>query len=614
MLIRPLRVDYVASKNYIITVDTQGVLHRLNDKLEVVKSSAAPLINTKVYCLTATDDYIYTRDYFGVLSKYCIETLKKLQTLHTEHYALSEKLLQNEEPSPSNARGIRVFGEFLYTTNGFGQIMKLNKESLVVEEIIEHPSNEKTFIDYFNVENAIEQIITDKEGNLFFGDLSKLEFNRKIKVDEGSVHVVRYDPKNNRYIATQDYGLENSYGIESGLAIIDPESLTFTSHPFTTDDVEFIFFDKHFTEIYTGGFDGKIYVFDNMTSSLKLKRTLGPFNHQISYGLMLNDDRILVLLQSGEMLIVDKYGNELEKLDFDYICYWDFVNGESSNEFYAPNGKGITKFVVEEVNDSDIIIREKEKFVYNFGLIFKLVRVNSSRFVALSRKNLIFSFDENGYVLWSTNLEYLPKSISCCSNKQVAMVGLDNGIMQEIDLNNGRLLRRKNFDAAVTTSIFNGEDVVIGTSNDSLHFIDYVTFEESHKSLNLKGYPKRIRLEGQYLVLTGGGFGYIEIDKDTYDINKKMVGDLLYNTREESIRIDDYISISSYGHQIGVYNYENSQIVYLIERLPDYVKAIKHYKGGNGENYLIIGGNNGFLQCYRVNKDGSLLLIKEYIF
>ncbi|MCY7627823.1 formylglycine-generating enzyme family protein [Bacillus altitudinis] len=45
-----------------------------------------------------------------------------------------------------------------------------------------------------------------------------------------------------------------------------------------------------------------------------------------------------------------------------------------------------------------------------------------------------------------------------------------------------------------------------------------------------------------------------------------------------------------------------------------HVKAIKHYKGGNGENYLIIGGNNGFLQCYRVNKDGSLLLIKEYIF
>ena len=58
----------------------------------------------------------------------------------------------------------------------------------------------------------------------------------------------------------------------------------------------------------------------------------------------------------------------------------------------------------------------------------------------------------------------------------------------------------------------------------------------------------------------------------------KMVGDLLYNTREESIRIDDYILISSYGHQIGVYNYENNQIVYLIERLPDYVKAIKHYK------------------------------------
>ena len=82
MLIRPLRVDYVTSKNYIITVDTQGVLHRLNDKLEVVKSSAAPLINTKVYCLTATDDYIYTRDYFGVLSKYCIETLKITDTTY----------------------------------------------------------------------------------------------------------------------------------------------------------------------------------------------------------------------------------------------------------------------------------------------------------------------------------------------------------------------------------------------------------------------------------------------------------------------------------------------------------------------------------------------------
>lgn len=614
MLIRPLRVDYVPSKNYIVTVDTQGVIHRLNDKLDIIKSSAAPLINTKVYCLTATDDHVYTRDYVGVINKYCIETLKKLATLHTEHYALSEKLLQDEEPSPSNARGIQVFGEYLYTTNGYGQILKLNKNTLVVEEIIEHPSNEKTFIDYFNVENSNEQIISDKEGNLFFGDLANLEFHRRIKVDEGSVHVVRYDSRNERYIATQDYGLENSYGIESGLAIIDPDSLEFTSHPFTTDDVEFIFFDKDLTEIYTGGFDGKIYVFDNTTPKLKLIRTLGPFNHQISYGLMMNEDRILVLLQSGEMLIVDKNGNELERLDFDYVCYWDFVDGESSNEFYAPNGKGITKFTVEEIRDSDIIIKESEKFEYGFGLIFKLVRINNSRFVALSRRNLVFSFDENGYVLWSTNLEYLPKSISCDDKKQVVLVGLDNGIMQEVDLNNGRLLRRKNFGASVTTSIFNGEDVVVGTSNDSLHVVNYETFEESHETLFLDGYPKRIRLEGHHLVLTGGGFGYLEIEKDTYKISKQIVGDLLYNTREVAVRIENYVFISSYGHQLGVYDYETNQIVYLVERLPDYVKSIKHYKARNGGNYLIIGGNNGFLQCYQVNEDGSLLLLKEYNF
>lgn len=67
----------------------------------------------------------------------------------------------------------------------------------------------------------------------------------------------------------------------------------------------------------------------------------------------------------------------------------------------------VKELTVEEIRDSDIIIKESEKFEYGFGLIFKLVRINNSRFVALSRRNLVFSFDENGYVLWSTNLEYL---------------------------------------------------------------------------------------------------------------------------------------------------------------------------------------------------------------
>ena len=610
MLSRLVKVEYNEHHNIVVATDSQGRVHKLDTELNILASSTAPLDLNRAYCISSCDKYIYTRNVFGVINMYDIDTLTRIKTLDTAAFS-SRK--DTESPSPSTSRGITLFNDYLYTTNGYGEILKINKHTLTIENIVKHPADQRAFVDCFNVEEANLHVISDKEGYVFIGNIETMEFDKSIKVDEGNVHVVKYDKRHDRFIATQDYGIGTSAWAVNGISTLDYEDLSITNYPFTTDDVEFIFFNSSYSEVYTGGFDGKIYVYNNEDKILKLKRILGPFNHQISYAIPLGDNEILALLQSGELIKVDSYGKVLKELDYSYVCYWDFVpSHEDTSLIYAPDGKGVSIFKIEPVAYNDINLSRIETFSYNFGLIHKLLLLKDNQFVALSRDRTVFKADAQGNILWYTHLEYLPKNLACSEQHNKLIVGLDNACLQELDLNTGKLLRKQHFDSSVYVCGYNNNDILVGTSGGKLHIFDE-NLEPKYTPIELGGYPKRLHIKDGLLTLVGGDFGFIEIDANNYTVVKSFVGDIIYNTREEALKINNLLFMASYGYQIGIYDYENENLVGLLEKgIPDYVKALYYYRHNNVD-YLIIGGNTGFIQTYRVH-DKGIDFLREFRF
>ncbi|GGG33554.1 hypothetical protein GCM10007425_30320 [Lysinibacillus alkalisoli] len=610
MLSRLIRVEYNTYHDIVIASDSQGRIHKLDRDLNVIASSIAPLDLNRIYCIVSCEKYIYTRNIFGVINMFDIDTLTRIKTLDT---ATLSNRRDAESPSPGTARGIALFNGYLYTTNGFGELLKIDKNTLTIESTMEHPTNQTTFIDCINVEFDNQHFLSDKEGYVFIGDLEKMEFEKSIQVDEGSVHVVKYDKRHDRLIATQDFGIGISAWNVNGIVTLDYNDLSIVNYPFTTDDVEFIFFDPSYSEVYTGGFDGKIYVYNNEEKDLKLKRVLGPFNHQISYAISLGDNEILALLQSGELIKVNKFGKILKELDYSYVCYWGFVpKPDNESIIYAPDGSGVSIFKIDHVSDNDINLSKIVSYRYNFGLIHKLLLLKDDHFIALSRDNIVFRADAKGNILWYTHLEFLPKNFACSESLKKLIVGLDNRCLQELDLDTGELLKKQYFDSSVYVCSYNNNDVLVGTSGGKLHVLDE-NWKPKRDVIELGGYPKRLYLKDGLLTIVGGEFGFIEIEVENYTVVKSFIGDIIYNTREDAVKINNLVFIGSYGYQVGIYDYETENLVGLLENeIPDYVKSMYHYQHDNAD-YLIIGGNTGFIQAYRVHGQG-IDLIREYRF
>ncbi|MBJ6360062.1 hypothetical protein ACFOQM_01845 [Paenibacillus sp. GCM10012307] len=611
MVDRLSKIEYIPAIQAILASDIKGRLHLFDLNLQLIRSSNVSTYTRKITSFVYDDRYVYTRNNKGTIAKWELVSLE-LISVHDEFAAReNEWVREDEEPTISNARGIGIHGGFVYSNNGYGQLLKIDTESFDIAAISKSV-DENSLIDFISAENEELHVIADKNGVVYLGRLDTLTFPQKIQIDGGNVHVVRYDRRHDRFIATQDYGLNEDYNVANGIITLDPRTLERQTYNFTRDDVEFIFFNSDYTEIYTGGFDGKLYVFDNEEKDLKLKRILGPFNHQITYATLASDNLIFVLLQSGETIGIDRFGKVSVRLDFDYTCHWSLEpHPGDSAQLYSPSGPGVFVFRVEDKPYNSVSVLAEHHFKYDFGLIFRLKVLQDGSFIALSRRNLAFKADRLGSIQWVVHLEDLPKHLAVNEAGTLALVTLDNGRLLELHTASGSKVREKNFAGPLYVAAYNGKQVLAGTKAGAFHILDGESWNviDTHE---FDGYPKRLRVKENYIELIGAPYGYLLLSKSDYSVIKQFE-ELLTNTREEGIVAASYAYVSSYGLQIGAYDFESGELIDLVEDLPDYVKGLYVLPSLSGEDLLLASGNGGFLFAYRLS-EGRLIKVREFYF
>jgi WD40 repeat protein len=600
------RLIYSPEKNVLIAADVRGRLHKLDLELNLIQTSSATSYNIPINAIVSDGKYIFTKNRRGAIGKWDLETLRPLDIYDDYPIRDENDIMENEEPSPTAARGIGLFNGKVFTNNGYSQVVVLDAETFEVLEI-RNPMSEESFIDCINTECSEVHAVSETCGLLHLGNIETGEFPIKIQVDGNNVHWVKYDSRHNRFWATQDAGTDDGKFEENGVVTVDLDGSNFQKYLFTNDDIEFLEFDHEYKFVYVGGFDGYIYVFDNEEKELKLSNIIGPFSYQILNLAYVSDDQIYVLLQNGEVLWIDKYGKQKGQANFKNSCIWALEpHPKDDSVVYCAKDDGIDIIQYGSSTYNSIYIHRLAQHKHPMGIVRRVKPMNDGSYLAITQGQYLYCADEQGNIKWYKRLLGVPRSLDVNKEQDELLVSTDAGIVLELKTEDGSVINSYDFKVAVYAVGYTLDGKkVIGIKSGKLFIYDGI--EKVH-TMNLETYPKRFLFSTEDKMYLVGAFGVIEINLKTYEIEKQWT-ELLVNTKENAVILSDHVYIVSYGYQMGSYRYKDGEMIDLIEDFIDFPKAITG-RIENGQPILLVGGRGGYINAYRII-DGVPLKVKE---
>jgi outer membrane protein assembly factor BamB len=608
---RLLRIVYFPKNDYLIGSDIRGRVHKFDADLKLIQSSPVVTYDRPINSICLTDKYIFTKDRFGSIGKWCINTLQPLDFHDGRRVCDRSELMPGEEPSPTPNRGIAVFEGRVYTNNGYGQMVVLNAETFDLLEVRKSPS--ETFIDCICVEGGDIHALTDVEGNIFIGNIETNEFPISHKIDTNVVHSVVYDRRHDRFWTTQDGGLGDDQGVRTGVTVIGRDGLEFKEFKISHEDNEFIAFDPECRYLYAGGFNGKISVFDNKDCDFHLSKVIGPLEFQIIHAAVVSEDRIYALLQTGDIIRLDSSGREVARTEFNNSCIWTLEPHPCDEGLlYAGTDEGVSLLRYEAGNYGSVDITQVAKHVHGRGIVKDVRPLPDGSYVCISRGGFAFRANAEGDILWHRQVLGIPRGVAVNFTYDRCMVSSDDGTVWEFDTAEGLVIDQIPVGSASYACAYVEDGRRVFTVDKG--FCVLVCSPDTHEIIgSIDGFSSRLKRlircsNGELFVV--GPDGMFELDLKNYRISKKF-GDYLVSTKENGSLCDGYLYVGGYGYQVGTYRYENSELVDLKETLPDYTKAFASRIGEDGLPIILVGGRGGFLCAFRTI-NGVPQKVREY--
>lgn len=609
---RAARVVWVEGHGLLVT-DICGSLHLLDENFQTIRSGRHAESAAPTYAVTTSGDYAYTKDYCGTVTQWNLPSLHPVNSLNAHNLRGSGDYLEGEEPSTVINRGICVWQDMLYVNNGYLEIAIIDARTFDLVDI--RRSFTDHFVEWFCTDRPGQQAVADKKGNLFIGDLASLTFPLQVQLDDQSnLHRVKYDARHDRYWVTQDAGESDALYVANGLVVISPGGEEQYNFKFAADDVEALEFNRDFSFAYCGGFDGELVVFDNSKREPRIVRTIKPFRHQIIDMTMTPGGDLVVLSQDGQLERVSPVGERRARLDFNSHCVWDIQPDPLVEDgFLVATDTGVIAIKLVDVDKSHPNVRTTNRWDLDLGFVRRVRPAADGSFLGISRSGTLFRCDRSGRLSWSISFAPHLHDLSLNPDDALVLVASNEGAFEH-DAASGEQLRRLDIENLVAWTCGYGAagELVVGTRNGVLF-----CFEPSGSPrwrLDLGGYCKRIRRDGESILVTGGGFGAVSVDV----VNGKVQGqwrDGLENTVDNAVVIGDRVYLSSYGLQVGVYELGSSEPQGIIEPFQDFPKALARRIGqeSSPRQLLLVGGRGGFLQIRDVADEGPRLLRTVYL-
>lgn len=607
---RMLRILYLPKQNVLVGADVKGRLHMFDLELNLLASSPVTSYNKPINAIVASEKYLFTRDRVGTIGKWDIETLRPLDFQDGFSLRDDSYLMEGEEPSHSPSRGIGYHNGRVYVTNGYVQLTVLDAETF---QVVEHlPTRNEQFYDCFCMDNPDLQAISNIDGEVLVGNIETGEFPTVVAVDTGSVHNVRYDQRHNRFWATQDRGKDEYMWWKTGVAAFAPDGSDFQLYQIAEDDLEFLQFDHEYNNLYVGGFNGKLYIFDNTARELTLKRVLGPLPFQIINGAFVSEDQIYVLLQTGEVYCLDRMGRIVHRADYANGCIWTMEpHPEEESQLYLGTDHGVQIIRYSAGRHKSVDIERLAKHDHGFGITKDVKPLPDGSYVAIGRMGMVFRADREGNLIWHTPIQGIPRTVGLNADFTKALACTDDGIVLELNVADGSVIDRIELTGSVYGAAYalDGRRL-LGKSKDVCVQVYAPDSHEVLGTIQLTQKIKRVYRDRQGRLFSVGGDGMCELDLETYQV-KQDFNELLVNNKENGMVLGEYAHVVGYGYQLATYEFATGEPTDLQEWLPDFSKGVAGRNGEDGLPILLVGGRGAYLNAYRVSEEGVLNKVRE---
>ncbi|MFY1675460.1 WD40 repeat domain-containing protein [Streptomyces sp. WMMC905] len=595
---RVMRIHYVEGEG-LLASDAFGRVHLLDSELKVIRSSPRVSEGRPLYGFTVAGGWVIGKDRMGAVLRWSLDTLDLVNRLDPVTMCDPSTLIEGEEPSPVSSRGIGVWDGRVFVTSGYHhQMLVIDLHSFDVLEIRPNVCGTSP-MEWASTDHPTLHAISDKEGNLRFGSFTDLEFPNHVKLDDGNIHRVRYDRRHDRFWCTQDFGEGENADIANGVVTVSSSGVKESEFLFARDDVEFVSFSPDFTRVYSGGFDGELYIFDNTTRDLRVERVVSGFSHQLSDITVSPSGDVFVLCQDGEIIQLTQDGSFVRAMGFRRQAVWDIQPSvEDPNVLYCATDSGVAVAEVRQVA-SGPTLHILEDHETGLGFTRRIAPVDGG-WVGISRDRRVFRARRGGEIVWSKHLpEELLHTVAASPDRSRILIASNAGAM-EIDVASGEVLATLGMDGLPVwaATYLPGSERVLATRNGIIAVFDKSGDEPTWR-LDQGEYPKRMWAQDGFLYVVGeGGVKEIAIGQGV----TRRWKDLLSNTAENATISDGLVCGSSYGMQVAAYTYENDDFVGFMEDLPDYPKALTIVRDTTGRPHLLVGCRTGLLSLYRMDK------------
>lgn len=589
----------------LIAADLEGRVHRLTLELALICSSEQPHLwggsaASPVYALATDASAVYTRDKAGGLCKWRRDDLRLEKSIDARTICVPGSLLPDEEPSTTMVRGFGIWNGKGYVSTGYLQLAVISLSDFTVERVVPWAHGDRWF-DCFCTERPGVHVASDRDGHVYFGSLDPLEFPDQITVDSGNVHRVRHDKLHDRFWVTLDAGLGPLRHVVHGVAVLAPDGRLLESSLWARNDVECLEFSPDGTRVYVGGFDNCLVIYDNSSPTLTPLLTVEGFSHQIIDCTVDDDGHVYVLTQDGEIVKLDAGGRFLGRLGYQRQCVWDLqVDPDHPGRAFAGLDDGVRSVELTRPAGQGAgrpRLRLGPRIGTGTGFTRRLV-LTDQWIYGIGWDRSVFKLTRAGEPVWSRTVDDVVHTISVSPDGRRVLVTTTAGAF-ELDAEDGQALGRIALTAPTWAgAYFENGDLAIAARNGEV--LRLSPAKDLRWRVELAEYTKRAVVGAGALWLTGGG-GVKELDPADGSIRTRF-DELLDNTAENLVVMDDLVCVVTYGMQLAVFDRASGELLALAEDLPDFPKGLACLRDETGEGYLVVGGRGGYLRLLRVRR------------
>ncbi|MBB4843208.1 outer membrane protein assembly factor BamB [Paucibacter oligotrophus] len=605
---------YDKSRNAIFAVDDKGLVYRMDSELRLVSKSANTLHGVALHGMCDDDLFIYTRDVAGNVVRWCKNTLNPLNFLLSGY--LSDSAQEHLPPVPSPSHAIACTEDLLVVCNARGCLSALSRKEMTYQWAADVSS--RAFLEHVSVDPSHADgslLVIDVTGTLFRFNTVTQAAKPLLELRSGVSHSLRYDSRFDRYWITSDVG--------GGITLFSEEPARTTHIRFTNDDVEEIVLTSDASTGYVACFDHHIYVFENDLVP-RLTGRIGPFKFQVNHLKPMDDQRLLALLESGELYIIDSASGTVAAAAGGTTTYWDFLLDHHSLSAFSESGIVDRYRLVSQFKDFAFVY-EDEIHVSGTETRMRMGARLGRDYFSICTDGSALRFDETGLVRWKVRIDGILRDVSVTPAQDRVVLCSETGWLVELAADTGEVLWRFKNKRPIwcVQYVDDGRTVVYGERElrqeeaartpSRLVFFDILT-QVVVGQLPDMGNHKRLRLcDDQRLLVSGNGNNAVQI----VDIGSRTVlnkfKEWQINTPENAVLHGDFVYVATYGYQLLTYSIETGELLDGQHVLEGYPGGLQLWRNEAGVPFLLLSVRNA-LMAFCIASGSPELVATRYLY